>query len=254
MDYLPALIDSGFNIDAVLPPEACPNGHIFVMKSLGGELVIKDGHSIKSVKVRRARVENVGINKIFRTSEVGMTYNYVCIAPGQKFKSLVVDLDAKDMLEGLGYDLKVPYKLQLGRGATRGLGYIEIRIKELRLEDIVKELELRAKAYSPHVLLLAKSPIFSIGYDSDLMKVRLHHELSSLKYDGGWIPKLVYYSGFSLASRLPKARLKCASPGSLYHYTLSNGLDKGAIEELTKVTLVGLPPHNHLGLNILEVV
>ncbi|MEM3095967.1 MAG: hypothetical protein QXV62_03070 [Nitrososphaerota archaeon] len=253
-DYLPTLIRTGFDLRAALPPETCPNGHMLVMKSLGGELVVREGDGFRGAEgIDRMRVENVGMSKMFRTSEVGMIYNYICIAPGQRFGSLIVDT-GDGGLERLGYGLGQAYRLQLGRGGTRGLGYVEAEVRELEMESLRREVERRAATVGPHLLLLAKAPIFSISYDEGSVSICLHPEIPPLKYEGGWIPKTVSFSGFGLASGLPKAKLTCASPGSLYRYTLPAEPDDGVLDTLAKAMLVGLPPHNHLGLNLLEVV
>ncbi len=254
MDHLPALFKENFDLTRAPPPDTCPGGHKFAMKSLGGGLVIKrDNGFISAEGIKYVRVENVGMSKKFRTSEVGMIYNYICIAPGQRFRSLIVDV-GEDNLELLGYRVGQPFRLYLGRGSTRGLGHVEMRITELGMESLTKEVERKVSDSPSHLLLLAKAPIFSVRYVEGSAMPSLHHEIPPLTYKEGWIPKTIFYSGFSLTSRLPKAKLLCASPGSLYHYSLPTKSNDDLIDKLVKVALIGLPPHNHLGLNLLEVL
>lgn len=78
------------------------------MKSLGGSLVVKTENGFEKPETKYIRVENVGMNKKFKTSEAGMIYNYLCVAPGQIFKSFIVD-SKEDGLEKLGYGLDQPF-------------------------------------------------------------------------------------------------------------------------------------------------
>ncbi|MEM4329006.1 MAG: hypothetical protein QXI50_05025 [Candidatus Caldarchaeum sp.] len=253
VDILPSLAKAGFEPTNSVLPDACPNGHMLGMKSLGGSLVVKKDVGWEKVKTEFVRVENVGMNRKFRTSEVGMIYNYVCVAPGQKFRSLIVSVGEdglNKLLDGLGQ----PFTLQLGRGATRGLSHAEATIRELRNDELEKEIVRKTRGSAPHLLLLAKAPVLSLSWDKGSVKISLHHEIPRLRYRYGWITKTIVFSGFSLASGLPKAMLTCASQGSLYAYYLTAEIDEMLSNTLTRAAFIGLQPHNHIGLNLLEVV
>jgi hypothetical protein len=48
--------------------------------------------------------------------------------------------------------------------------------------------------------------------------------------------------------------IKAAKPGSLYLYRLPEEVGEELLETLVRISLTGLEPFNHLGLNLLEVI
>lgn len=101
---------------------------------------------------------------------------------------------------------------------------------------------------------MAKAPIFSIKWNHQSVELSFHHEIPALKYKDGWITGTRIYSGFSLASGLPKAKLVCASPGSIYRYDFEKELDDAFMDRLVGLSLLGLQPLNHSGLNLFMVM
>jgi hypothetical protein len=256
-DHLEKVKKNPLELKETIPPYHCERErHLFSMKSLGGKLVMKkEGTYVQFKGLEFVRMEAVGMSKRFRTSEVGMIYNYLCFAPGSRFQGRIVDL-SEDRLHLLGYRENEEYELCIGRGGSRGMGHIALKFiceEEGFLKQLRGEIYQRLKE-TPYIFLRAKAPIYGLKALDDGFHVRSYLEIPSLKLEEEWITGTERISGFSLETGLPKAMIKAAKPGSLYLYRLPEEVGEELLETLVRISLTGLEPFNHLGLNLLEVV
>lgn len=257
-DYLEKVKKNPSKIDELVPPNYCEREkHLLSMKSLGGNLVIKkDGCYTRFKGPEYLRIEAVGMSKRFKKSEIGMIYNYICLAPGSRFKGMIVDLNG-ERLQKLGYLDGHEYELSVGRGGSRGMGHIKVEITE-EGEDFIKFkrdlISQRLREESPYLFLKAKSPIYGLSINKEGLHISSHLEIPGLVFMREWITGAETISGFSLLTGYPKAIIKAARPGSLYLYRVSEESWIDLVDILMKVQLTGLEPFNHLGLNMLEVV
>jgi hypothetical protein len=259
-DYLEKVKKNPLQLKGVVPPYSCEREkHFFSMKSLGGSLVArKDGEYVR-FGMDYTRIEAVGISKRFKTSEVGMLYNYVCLTPGLRFQGYIVDLN-DDRFQQLGYHEDGEYELAIGRGGSRGLSHATVKVVEERdfqrsfRDKVSKKLkeELKKGAF---LFLKAKAPIYGLSMLNDEFHARSYLEIPPLIFKNEWITGVERISGFSLKTGYPKAAIKAAKPGSVYLYKPPEEKSEQEIEEiLIKISLVGLGPFNHLGLNLLELI
>ncbi|MEM1625577.1 MAG: hypothetical protein QW794_02605 [Thermosphaera sp.] len=245
-------------IDDFKVPIGCGNGHLYAIKSLGGSLIYQQNDKLKCFSPRYISIDSIGINRLLRTTEIGLLYSYVALAPGHTFRGLIVDPNDKLewLFEEVGLKLN-DLELKVGRRASAGLGGIKAKISELRdyqwkLADKVKDI----KDYEGDIFLLAKSPIFNL----DIMEVdgqfkilslskELVRRLRNLKVKYILKTKIVTVSGFSLASGTPKVRLYGLDIGSLIVVE-----DNLRVEDLVDIELMGVGPFSIAGFNIVEVM
>jgi len=239
-DCLADFLRDDLKIGRGVPPRLCPRGHINTLKSLQGKLL---DERFQEYEPAFTRVEAVGMNKIFKTSEIGMVFSYTCLAPGTRFRGTVVDLSGT-RLDVLG--LTGEREVRLGRGSSRGLGYAFVRVKEE--PDYLKRLEqavqLSIEKTRPYILLKAVAPTLLPALDAS--------KPEGLEWQGAWLAGEKRFSGFSLSTNRPKASLRCAAPGSLVAYRVGTG--DSWVRWVVDTCSLGLGPFNHLGLNLLEVM
>lgn len=227
-------------------PVHCSKKHLYTLESIGGSLV-KISDKISKFQAPRVMLESIGINRYLRSSEVGMLYSYIALAPGLKFTSLIVD--PKDRLRGMVEEagLKINrLHLRMGRRTSAGLGHMKAEVREEKnyIERRAKEIAgLKGK-----VCLLAKSPLFNLGFRDGriVTTAKLGGEAFTVKF----ILKtgLVRVSGYSIRSNTPKPMFSGLGVGSLVV------LENFNLNQLVTAELLGVGPFSMAGLNIVEVV
>ena len=220
--------------------------HICVFKNIGGSLICFKGDEVKSFKLKYVLIESVGINKILKSSEVGLLYSYIALAPGALFRGLIIDSEDRlePMIKDSGLDMN-SLKLKIGRRTSAGLGHVDAKIIEDKnyIDKRMKQLS-NAKG-TP--CLLARSPIFTFDYDEKgIFSTTRNIKGLTVKYilNTG----IVKASGYSIKSNTPKVMVKGLNIGSL----IVPG--KTDLNDLIKLELYGIGPFSTSGLNIVEVV
>lgn len=242
------------NIDNFKVPIECGRGHLYAMESLGGRLVYQCNNELKLFRPSYIALDSIGINRVLRSTEVGLFYSYVALAPGHAFKGLIIDPSDKlrQLIEEVGLKLS-GLELKIGRRGSAGFGGVKARISELKDYRLRLVEKVSGKGT---ICLLAKSPIF------DLNAVEVDGETRILSLSEGQIKSLrnsrvklvlktglAIASGFSLVSNTPKVRLHGLDIGSLI---VLEGDPR--IEDLVEVELMGIGPFSIAGFNIVEVM
>lgn len=238
-------------IDKLEFPYKCINGHMYTVKSIGGSLVIRNGDKLRNVKLNYVASDSVGMNRILRSSEVGLLYTYVALAPETKFRGMVVDTN--DRLEKMFGEagLKMnDFELRIGRRKSAGFGLVRASITEIKnyIEKRVRQIE----QMDGKICLLAKSPIFNLYYEQDgsgkyRIVSTLLREVRGIKIKGVMKTSGVRVSGYSLKSNLPKPAIPALNIGTLM-------IVDGEVEKLVEAELFGIGPFSISGLNIVEVI
>lgn len=242
-DYLHDLINDNLELRRI-PPRICEQMHVGAMKSLHGELL---SESLDSFEPSFTIVDSVGMSKMFRCSEIGMLYSYVCLAPGSTFEGVIVDLSSTK-LEQLGLDSE--FEVYLGRGASRGLGITKVVIEEVPhyIKIVSERFEQSMERTKPYVVLKSLSPTLLSKWLQALETV------PHLHFERIFIAGVTTFSGFSLLTNRPKASVRCVKPGSLVFYNYDGGDYSALSTALSELHLKGVEPFNCLGMNILEVI
>jgi len=241
-----------FDIKQFVNPKKCKEEHYHTLKSIAASLIYKtrDGF-YRKFRHQHSLLDATGINRYLGSVEIGMLYSYVGIAPGTKFRGKIVD--KADVLRELKAYGKM--KIYVGRGFSRGLGHVEVDIKEnkeyfdKRCEEVSKVLdELEGK-----IIFRSLSPVFNLSYKEET-------GITSLPIPNpGNLPitqtlpclsGLVEVSGYSIKTNMPKVKIKAADIGSLFFCKIKEKIE---IDEIVQRELFGFEPFSIIGLNILEV-
>ena len=119
--------------------------------------------------------------------------------------------------------------------------------------------------YNNNLVFVAKSPVFWPSLESNTLvssvDLPIEREIGSdnlrkkeVTSNGNFIVTGVEtVSGFSIYSKLPKAKVTAARIGSAFFYELSN-VDENILYKLAKLKFLGIPPFSYSGFNILEVL
>lgn len=222
--------------------------HICMFKNIGGSLIYCRNRELKSLYLKHVFIEAVGINKILRSSETGLLYSYVALAPGVMFRGLIVDpIDRlEQIIKDAGLNMN-SLKLKIGRRVSAGLGRVDARIVEDKnyIDRRVKQLS----STNGTLCLLAKSPVFSLDYnEKDIFPIIKNIGNLSVKYV--FKTGTVGASGYGIKSNTPKIMIEGLNIGSLIVPDTRNI----CIEDLVKLELHGVGLFSTAGLNIVEVV
>ncbi|MEM1546487.1 MAG: hypothetical protein QXY40_05030 [Candidatus Methanomethylicia archaeon] len=229
-------------------PTKYGENHICMFKNIGGSLIYCRNGKLKSLNLKHAFIEAVGINKMLRSSETGLLYSYVALAPGVVFRGLVIDpIDRlEQMIKDVGLSMN-SLKLKIGRRVSAGLGRVEAKIAEDKnyIDRRIKQLS----STNGTLCLLAKSPVFNLDYDEKDIFPTVK-SIGSLPVKYVFKTGIVEVSGYSIKSNTPKVMIKGLNIGSLIVPDARNI----CVEDLVKLELHGVGPFSTAGLNIVEVV
>ena len=237
----------------------CQKGHFFSIRTLGGSLIIRKRDRLERRGLEFTSVRSVGINRFLKGAEHGMLYEYVALSPGLEFRSFIVDL--ADRMEKFGLTQKS--EIRIGRGCTRGLGRINVKIG-LEEDALYKESERIRRILEKRdgtLILRALSPVCRLRGDGNLFTEPFPEtgdgwlkpiELSVLNGNAA-ITVLEELSGFSNVGRLPTPRLVGAGVGSLFFYKADGNRWDEISKSLAEKRFTGFGPFSCSGLNILEV-
>jgi CRISPR/Cas system CSM-associated protein Csm3 (group 7 of RAMP superfamily) len=231
-------------------PTSCSKGHKGTIKSLSGSLIVAD-KSIKEVKIDNVSLDAVGISKKTKSSEIGMLYNYVGIAPETRFRSVIICED--DMLQ----EIKKLNEIHIGRGISRGLGRVEISIEEYkeneekRISKLISSGRLIIKAISPVFKLCMKDNGLHSEFDLDLPLKKKEF----INNDSKVLTGITKVSGFSFFKNnvLPKPLFFGAKEGSIFFYEVSN-VNEQIVKDIASYEIAGIPPFNYAGINHFKVI
>lgn len=256
--------NSEFNV-----PSYCPKKHPFTVRKVGGSILYKSNGTFKNFSITQHLVplDSVGINKYFKSSEREMLYHYTAVEPGINFRGFVAS--ENDEVFGM-FQIKdgTTLTLFMGRGISRGLGKISVTFRD-RSELFDKEksrIKSYLEKYSNNLTFVAKAPIFQLEFgDKDIfsslnLKIDYFGDINFLEKrtissnnKHFLLTGVDTVSGFSLYSKLPKARIIAAKIGSMLFYRL-NKVNESIIEFIAKLEFLGVPPFSYAGYNILEVL
>ncbi len=235
------LLSSDYSLDLdKINRYMCKNGHLFALKSIGGELISTNKQRIVNKYVI---LDSLGINRVLESAEINMLYKYVALAPRQKFRSLIVVNNNKNL------DIEKIDKLHIGRGISRGFG--EVRVN---LEDITETYKKERKEFISSmdkkiIILKALSPIFDIDEN---FRFRVP-EIEGLKQICTIKTGYKEVSGYSMLGNIPKINVTALKEGSLLFY--STNLDNERITDiLIEKELKGIGIFSSSGVNIVEVL
>jgi len=248
-------------VDRLEQPVKCPNNHYLAVKSIGGQPYTSIKGEMKVASLRYTVSHSTGINRALRSSEIGLFYSYIAIAPGTRFKGLVAD--PEDKIPQLLGDTGNSVTVRIGRGSSRGLGKAAIKLKEKpdylqRRAEIIEQvlrdtgntLVLRALSPTFTISMSASGPATSPTPSINVKGIKPKPIHSSGK--NYILTGLTSISGYSKITNLPKISVKAARQGSIYFYNVESPSET-IYEEIARLEALGTPPFNQLGLNILEV-
>jgi len=232
--------------------ESCSKGHRATLKSLGGRLIIYKGNKIEKVSLENVALSSVGISKKIRTSEIGMLYDYIGIAPGYRFRSIIT---GKEEIINKIREIK---KIYLGRGISRGFGRAKIEIKDI---DLKNKEKIKKSIISNKLIIKAYSPIFDIKIEESGLYTVLDLNIQKLyKWNiingsNKAITGLTKVSGFSFYdnSITPKPSFNAIKEGSIFFFETKDVNDE-LIDYLSQIEVNGIQPFNYIGINHLRVL
>lgn len=209
---------------------------------------------------------SVAINKTIRAAEKGMLFNYEVLLPDQKFRTLVIDRsENRDFIEYL----RSEGLLFLGRGTSRGLGRVKVRIiKTWELEVLAKGLEHQVEKWlvesdgGIRVALYARSPITQMrgwGVSSPLPKLDLSWigEEVNLGLAIGTDNRVLAVGGrtkflsVSYPTGLPRPSFSCSDRGSIFIMESKDSRSKVS-RAISLGSILGWDRLAVLGLNFLQ--
>lgn len=241
-----------FNLERLEPPYKCGRGHIYAISPLKNTLLILRDGVYHPVEVETTSLDSIGINRYLGSTEHGMLYTYIVVAPGVKYGSMIYDPD--DRLEGYGLT-EGTHRINIGRGISRGLGLARLRVErhDEYLSERVKEIMEYLELMGEYIILRAKSPLSPyLGLRSQPWDLEgfIGHDIGG----GILIPNgpPLKVRGYSSYTNQPKLSIMAYPPGTLVFYKTGDRMDRVA-EKLARMELGGFYPPYNIGLNLMEV-
>jgi len=225
------------------------------------------GKELKRLPARRMAeiLTSVAINKSIKSAERAMLFNYEVIPPGQRFRTLIVDMTGGDFLSFI----RSGGPVFLGRGASRGFGRARMRVLrtwelELLRDTLKKSVEnwvVRGQSCS-RIAVYARSPVTKMmGWglsshfpqlNSSWIRVQANVRVA-LGKDGRplAIGRRTVFKSVSYVTGLPRPSLSCSDRGSIF---LVESDDDPEIlsEAIAMGAVLGWDDLSVLGLNFLE--
>jgi len=252
-----------FRYEDFKPPYMCPNGHLLAVSNVRGLVVFKRGRDGRyryiGVNLGTTQLESIGINRGVGGTELGMVYSYVALKPGVNFKAIL--LDREDIFRNWASEIPERDEYFIGRGVSRGMGLVEISIKELNYNEYINnradEIIDVIHKLNGIVILRALSPVINnfTSYDIDLGKYGLakHIIYRNGEKQYNYIPNgSIRIRGYSVRMNLPRVTVYGLAPGSLYFYKVI-GKVEDVSRSLARLEVEGFAPPYNIGFNYLEV-
>ena len=244
------------NNSIILP--SCPENHVASMKSIGGALIYYENDVFEKYEPVKTLINNVGINKYLKSSEVGMVYNYIGISPVSHYTSLLYDKD--NLISNYLLKTDMPVEVLMGRGVSRGFGRTHIDFNELGIEKYIASRVKHIKNYVKDNLLILKASSVVFSSDSEGYHPKPYmddNRINELNIFNNNVNYLLTGSsklkGFSQFTGYPKLTIKGAAPGSIYLYEVPS-LTQDLLKYLAFNEIIGFGEFSYLGVNILEVI
>jgi len=221
--------------------------------------------SYRMEKTRTQRTTKVAISRMREVSQDRMLYSVESIAKEQGFSGLVTVSD-ESLLDKVKNHLKIPDRMRLGGGVSRGFGQVKIEVSNHDIRDSAEDVKNRITKFNSKITEMTEfydlfgadslnlgNTYFAIDLISDTM-ILDDFLKSAFEISGNYLKKLLgvncdiklvnrysqmtEHSGWSFAWRLPKGKEQAIQRGSVFLFQCDD--INSLYEPLSNLQIVGI--------------